>query len=149
MTPALRRDAVLTAFSLGAILEIAWTVYLGWRLPRHYVADHWDVAWVGLDSAQVALLVLAAWSAWRRRAELMLIACVSGSLLLVDAWFDVTTARYRDVDKSLWFLVIEVPLAVVMFWIAWRIYRHLTAPDAHGRSRANLDEDWRGSEPSD
>lgn len=138
-----RRDVVLTAFAAAAVLETAWTAYLGWRLPRHYVANHWDVAWVGIDSLQVLTLLAAAWAAWRRRAVLMLFACACGTLLVVDAWFDVTTARYRDVDESLWFLALEVPLAAVMFWVTWRIHRRLTAPGPDGLSRASLESDWR------
>ena len=140
----LTRDTILSTFALVAIAETGWTVYLAFTLPRHYVANHWDLAWVGLDVAQVLTLLLAAWAAWRRRAVLIVFACVSGTLLLVDAWFDVTTARYRDIDQSLWSLAVEVPLAAVMFWIARRIYRRLmvatTVDDA--RTRATLHSGW-------
>jgi hypothetical protein len=138
------RDTLLSALALGALAEIGWTIYLGASLPRHYVANHWDLAWVGLDVAQVTLLLATAWAAWRRRAVLIVFACASGTLLIVDAWFDVTTARYRDLDQSLWFLVLEVPLAFVMFFIAVRIYRRLTwAPaDEDTPTRATLGRGW-------
>ncbi|HEV2426979.1 MAG TPA: hypothetical protein VGS61_02030 [Acidimicrobiales bacterium] len=138
-----RRDVVLTTFSLAAVLETGWIVYLGWSLPRHYVANHWDIAWVGIDSFQVLTLLLSAWAAWRRRSVLVLFSCACGTLLVVDAWFDVLTARYSDLDTSLWFLALEIPLALVMFWVAWRIHRRLTAPGPDGRSRATLESDWR------
>lgn len=138
-----RRDAVLTGFAVAAVLETAWIAYLASHLPRHYVANHWDVAWVGIDSLQVVTLLLAAWAAWRRRSVLILFACACGTLLLVDAWFDVTTARYRDLDVSLWFLALEVPLALVMFWVAWRIHRRLTAPEPGGPPRTTLERGWR------
>ena len=121
----LSREVVLTALTAGALVETAWTIYLGWRLPRHYTTDHWDIAWVGLDSAQVVMLLLAAWAAWRRRAVLILFSCAAGTLLLVDAWFDVTTARYDDFGASLVSLAIEVPSALVLFWIAHHVVRRL------------------------
>jgi hypothetical protein len=138
------RDTLLSAFTIIAIGEIGWTVYLGVSLPRHYVANHWDLAWVGMDTAQVVMLLLAAWAAWRRRAVLIVFACASGTLLLVDAWFDVTTARYSDIDQSLWFLLIELPLAAMMFWVARRIYlRLVSSAVADDRlSRATLHSGW-------
>jgi len=138
------RDLVLTYLTAGALLEIAWTVYLGWRLPRHYVANHWDWAWVGLDIAQVGLLLAAAWAAWRRRAVLIVFAVGSGTLLLVDAWFDVTTARYADLDQSLLLLIGEVPGALVLFWIAWRVMRLLTSSDEEA-SHSQMARAWRSA----
>lgn len=121
--PRLRvpRDRLLTLLIFAALAEIAWTIYLGWRLPRQYVANHWDLAWVGLDTAQVLMLLAAAWAAWRRRALLILFATSAGTLLLLDAWFDVTTARHGDFGQSLlWALIVEVPSALALFWITRR-----------------------------
>jgi hypothetical protein len=96
-----------------------WTIYLGWRLPRVYVAEHWKVAWVGLDVAQVGALLATAWAAQRRRAVLAVFATVSASLFVLDAWFDVTTARSGDLQQSiLTAVLIEVPAAVVLFVVA-------------------------------
>jgi hypothetical protein len=70
--------------------------------------------------------LLAAWAAWRGRALLILFATVAGTLLLVDAWFDVTTARRGGVAQSLIFaLVIEIPSAMFLFWITWRTVKEL------------------------
>ncbi|MGD0053975.1 MAG: hypothetical protein ABSC34_00870 [Acidimicrobiales bacterium] len=122
----LPRDPLLTLLTSAALAEIAWTIYLGWRLPRHYVANHWDLAWVGLDVAQILMLLLAAWAAWRGRALLILFASSAGTLLLLDAWFDVTTARHGDLLQSvLLALVVEVPSAIALFWITWRSVRGL------------------------
>jgi hypothetical protein len=121
-----RRDPLMTVLASAALLETAWTIYLGWRLPRHYVANHWDLAWVGLDVAQIVMLLLATWAAWRGRALLILFASAAGTLLLVDAWFDVTTARHGGFMQSLIFaLAIEIPSAVALFWITWRTIKQL------------------------
>ena len=113
------------ALMAGAVLETLWVIYLSVRLPRHYVANHWDLAWIGLDTAQVIFLLLTAWAAWRRRAVLVWYANVCGMLLLVDAWFDVTTARYRDLGQSLAFLAVEIPSAVFLLWISLHTARRL------------------------
>jgi hypothetical protein len=122
----LPRDPLLTLLASAALLETAWTIYIGWRLPRHYVANHWDLAWVGLDVAQIVMLLLAAWAAWRGRALLILFATAAGTLLLVDAWFDVTTARRGGFVQSLVFaLVVEIPAAIFLFLITWRGVKEL------------------------
>ncbi|MBW4078605.1 MAG: hypothetical protein HIU84_08900 [Acidobacteria bacterium] len=117
----LQRSGLLTLLIASALIEAAWTVYLGWQLPRHYVADDWRLAWVGIDAAQVLMLLCAAWAAWRRRAILIVFTVASGTLLLVDAWFDVMTARGGDFDQSLAFLFLEIPWALVMFWVSYRV----------------------------
>ncbi|MGC1420649.1 MAG: hypothetical protein WA786_11105 [Acidimicrobiales bacterium] len=122
----LPRDPLLTVLATAAVGETAWTIYLGWRLPRHYVANHWDLAWVGLDVAQIILLLLCAWAAWRGRALLIPFASSAGTLLLIDAWFDVTTARSGSIWESLALaLFLEVPFAIVLFWVTWRSVREL------------------------
>jgi hypothetical protein len=120
------RDRLLSALVVGVFLEIVWTIYLGWRLPRHYVAHHWDLAWVGLDVAEILLLLGAAWAAWRRRAVLILFAIASATLLLIDAWFDVTTAGHGDFLESLLVsILVELPSALALLWIARRAARRL------------------------
>jgi hypothetical protein len=122
----LPRDPLLTLLTTAALAETAWTIYIGWKLPRHYVANHWDLAWVGLDVAQIAMLLLAAWAAWRGRALLILFASSAGTLLLLDAWFDVTTARNGGLEQSLLLaLIVEIPSAIALFWITWRSIRKL------------------------
>lgn len=116
----------MSGLALGAFLEVAWTIFIAIQLPRHYVANHWDLAWVGLDSAQVVFLLLTAWAAWRRRAILMLFANTAATLLLMDAWFDVTTARYRDLGQSLLSLTVELPSAIFLLWISRRTARRVT-----------------------
>jgi hypothetical protein len=123
----LPRSTILTVITTAALLEIVWTIYIGWQLPRDYVANHWDLAWVGLDSAQVLLLLCTAWAAWRRRAVLVIFSSGAAMLLLVDAWFDVTTARRGDVSQSiLMACFVEIPSAMVLLWMSWRTLRHLT-----------------------
>ena len=69
-------------------------------------------------------MLLAAWAAWRRRAILGLFTSSAATMLLVDAWFDVTTARHGDeLQSTLAALVIEVPSALALYWVTVRAQR--------------------------
>jgi hypothetical protein len=128
IVPRTRRDRLLAALLIGASLEILWAVYLGWRLPRHYVADHWALAWVGLDVAEIVMLFGAAWSAWRQRAVLIVFSIAAATLFLLDAWFDVTTANHGDELQSVVLAVcVEVPSALLLLWVARRAALRLIA----------------------
>jgi len=122
------RERLFLLLTVVAACEIVWTIYLGFSLPRHYVANHWYLAWVGLDVAEIALLVAAAWAAWYRRAILIAITVALATLLFMDAWFDVTTARHGDLFESAMLAIFaELPLAMAALWIAWRASRRLLA----------------------
>lgn len=119
------RDRLFVALVVGALFETVWTVYLARQLPRHYVVNHWDLAWVGLDVGEIVMLVVSAWAAWFRRAVLIPSAVASATLLLLDAWFDVTTAG-RDVTSSVVVAaLVEVPAAITLLVIAQRATRRL------------------------
>jgi len=129
----LPHDPLLTALTAAAILEGVWTIYIAISLPRHYVAIHWKLAWVGLDIGEVVTLLLAAWAAWKRRAILALFTSSAGTMLLVDAWFDITTARRGDqLQSSLMALLVEVPSAAVLYWVTQRTIRQI--------NRSRMDE---------
>jgi hypothetical protein len=103
-----------------AVLLVPWTVYLGIVLPDHTTSAHWDVAWVGFDAAIISSLVLTAWCAYRRTAWIEASATSTATLLLVDAWFDCTTAHGgANVAQALVQAgLVEVPLALLSIWIA-------------------------------
>lgn len=126
--PRSRRDRLLAALLAGAALEILWAMYLGWRLPRHYVAGHWALAWVGLDVAEVSMLLGAAWAAWRQRAVLIVFLIAAATMFLLDAWFDVTTASHGDELQSVALAaIVEVPSMALLLWVARRAAVRLLA----------------------
>lgn len=128
LVPHTRRDRLVAVLLVGAVLEIVWAVYLGWKLPRHYVADNWDLAWVGLDVAEIAMLFGAAWAAWRQRAVLIVFLIAAATMFLLDAWFDITTANHGDELQSVVLAVcVEVPSAIVLLWVARRAVIRLFA----------------------
>lgn len=135
------RWSILRLLVVGALVEGVWTVYVGIDLPRHYVANHWDLAWVGLDTTQIAMLVGAAWAGWRRSNLMVVFATASATLLVVDAWFDVTTARRGDLFQSVVLaILVEVPSALVLLWVALRVLRRgVTTPPSAPRRVRSLD----------
>jgi len=115
---------VLTAASVGLI---PWIALLGVRLPRHYLAGHWRLTWVGFDIVLLGCLALTAWLAWRRRQAVIVAAFITAALLTCDAWFDVMTAVPADRWLSVLTAVLgELPLAALLITGALRILR-LTA----------------------
>jgi hypothetical protein len=72
------------------------------------------------------MLFACAWAAWRQRAVLALFATAFATLLIVDAWFDVTTARRGNITQSvLLAVIVEIPSALLMLWVARRSLQHL------------------------
>ena len=78
--PRSTRSRLLFVLTGAALIEVLWTIYIGIDLPPHYVAIHWNLAWVGLDVAQIAMLLASAWAAWKRRAILSLFATSAATL---------------------------------------------------------------------
>ena len=111
---------VAPLFGIGAVLLVPWIIYLGFELPEQNISRHWDLTWVGFDIALLFAMARTGWLAWKGRRQMELPAIAAGTLLLVDAWFDITTAgTTRDlIQAAVSAALIEVPLALLAFWIA-------------------------------
>jgi hypothetical protein len=120
-----RRHLFLAVVTGACIGLIPWILLLAWTSPPHYVAAHWTTTWVGFDGAELVALAATAWFAWKRRQALVLAAYIAGTLLICDAWFDVTTARAGndELQSILAALVIELPLALMLFATATILLR--------------------------
>jgi uncharacterized membrane protein YfbV (UPF0208 family) len=61
-----------------------------------------------------------AWFAFRRSTWVELSAAATGALLIVDAWFDCTTAMGTTqlIQAIVTAVVVELPLAGLSFWLA-------------------------------
>lgn len=107
-------------FAVLALLTVPWTVVLAVQLPSRQASAHYDLAWAGFDAALVVSLAATAGAAVRVSVWLPVASAVTGTLLLVDAWFDVVTApslhdRWVAVAMA---AIAEVPLAAVCLWLA-------------------------------
>ncbi len=117
------RYGFVAGMAIACLILIVWIAFLAIKLPRHYVAGHWDVAWTGFDIFELAALAVTGWAAWRRRLIVVPAALVAATLLICDAWFDVTLAhgRLRIATSLLSAIMVELPLAVLLAALA----RHL------------------------
>ena len=113
---------VLAAVAVGLL---PWIAYLSVTLPSRHVAHHWQIAWVGLDIAEVAALIATFVALLRNSPYVTVLASIAGTLLVCDAWFDVLTAEPgSDLAWAVGFaLLAELPLAALCFWIAWNVER--------------------------
>ena len=120
-----RRRWFLIGTIVCCVLLAAWIGVLAVTLPRFYRAGDWRGAWVGFDLAELVAFAATAWAAWRGRQVLIMCLLVLATLLLCDAWFDVTL----DVRTSgflfslLSALLIEIPLAIAAILAARRLLR--------------------------
>ncbi len=122
---AVERRRFVYALVACCLVLVPWVVLLAVRLPAHYTSGHWNLTWVGFDGVLGLSLALTAWTAWRRTQLFVLTATATATLLVCDAWFDLTTAAGRgDAMQSLAAAVlVELPLAGVLFQVGWRLFR--------------------------
>jgi hypothetical protein len=82
--PVLLRRARLVALAVGGVL-LPWIVVLGAVLPATAQAQHWALAWTGLDGAEAAAALVTALLLSRGDHRASLSAAAGGTLLLIDA----------------------------------------------------------------
>jgi hypothetical protein len=139
------RKWVVIVFGVGGLLLLPWTVWLSASLHPHHVTEHWDLAWSGFDSGLAVLFLATAAAAYRRSPWLPALAATLGTLLVVDAWFDVVLESHYDERRNaivLAFLV-ELPIAAFCYWIAYRSERYFArvlhlAPARKGAAERDL-----------
>jgi hypothetical protein len=113
---------VAPVFAVLGGATVPWTVHLAMSLPAQASAQHYRVAWVGFDVMLIVVLLLTATVAWRGSRHVGLLAASTATMLVVDAWFDVTTSPPADVPSAILSAVLlELPLAVVCGWIALHV----------------------------
>ncbi|MFJ9626376.1 hypothetical protein ACIQPR_22670 [Streptomyces sp. NPDC091280] len=101
---------LLTVCSVGLI---PWTILLAVTLPSAYEVHQWRVTWVGFDVLLVLSMAATALLGWRRHRAVIVAAVFSATLLICDAWFDVSLAFGTSAVWSATALAVfaELPLA--------------------------------------
>jgi hypothetical protein len=127
---------IIPVYALLALALVPWVVWLAWTLPEHSVSAHYRLAWVGFDVLLCGALGRTAWLAWRRSPFVVNIASATAALLVVDAWFDVTTSSGGQdlVVSAVTALAIELPLAVFSLVIAGRAQIEIARSGLEARS---------------
>jgi hypothetical protein len=76
----------------AGLVMIPWVFILACSLPPAIRAAHWPAAWAGLDALEAAGLMATGVALIGRYSWLCLPAAVTSTLLVIDAWFDITTS---------------------------------------------------------
>ena len=131
-----RRRIALLVLTVCCVALAGWIAILLQTLPEHYTSSDWRAVWVGLDIAELLGFAATAWAAWHERQILIFFMIITGTLLLCDAWFDLTLSYGSSgfTDSILSALLAEFPLAFLMFAGARRLVR-VAVRDAHGAAR--------------
>jgi hypothetical protein len=103
-----------------SLLLIPWIVYLGFAPPAQFGVGDWRFAWIGFDAMEAVALAVTAWLAYRRSTWVDMAATATAVLLIVDAWFDITTANggWPLVEAVGAAVLLELPLAALSLWVA-------------------------------
>ena len=129
LPPEVRRRARRLAwiYLFAAAWLVLWTVYLALSLPKENLEHHYRLTWVGFDVALVVSLYLTAHMAFRLDARVQAPATVVATLLIVDAWFDITTSTSEraTIAALILALAVELPAAAFTLYVAHRVGRRV------------------------
>jgi hypothetical protein len=127
--PQVRRRARRLAWGYLAVAVwlAVWTGILAFSLPRENLEHHFRLTWVGFDLILVLAVYLTAHMAFRLDARVQAPATVVATLLVVDAWFDVTTATDSKAatEALILALAVELPAAAFSLYVAHRVGRRV------------------------
>ncbi len=120
-----RRARTLILLATCCVALVPWIVYLAFSLPTGYTAQDWSAVWVGFDVLLLIALAATALSALLRRHIVILLAAITATLLICDAWFDVlldwgTPAVWSSLASAVF---VELPLAFFLFTWARTLLR--------------------------
>ena len=110
---------------IACTVLVGWIIVLSLTLHHSFHTHYWRLAWVGFDIALLAAFAATGWAFWRGRQIVIACLLVTATLLCCDAWFDVIL----DLGSSgVWVsiasaVIVEIPLALVMFNAARRLIR--------------------------
>ena len=127
--PSSLREWVALAYGAVGIGLLPWAFWLSSSLPATHHSAHWDLAWSGFDVGLAACFCGTAVAAHRRAiAWAGAFAAATGTMLIVDAWFDVILESHGNELGTALFeaIVFELPAAGACFWIAFRTERFVS-----------------------
>jgi len=113
---------VVAFFLGGAVVLIPWIVLMFTVPDVVNVTKHWELVWGGFDCFLVLGFGRTAVNLIRRSPRGAVTAAMTGTMLLIDAWFDVlTTHRGGLVVSILMAVFAEIPCALICFYVSRRI----------------------------
>ena len=114
-------------YLIVAVGLIVWTVFLALSLPKENLEHHYRLTWTGFDLIEVLAIYLTAHWAFRLDARVVYPATVVATLLVADAWFDVTTSTTAEAATQalILALLVELPAAAFSLYVAHRVGRRV------------------------
>ena len=129
LPPEVRRRArrLAWAYLIVAVWLAVWTLFLALSLPRENLEHHFRFTWVGFDLILVLAVYLTAHMAFRLDARVVFPATVVATLLVADAWFDITTSATAQAATQalILALAVELPAAAFSLYVAHRVGRRV------------------------
>jgi hypothetical protein len=120
------RRWIATLVTVSAAVLLPWIAYLAISLPSTVSAQHWPLAWAGLDTAMAVGLAATGWLALRRDRRIAFCAASTATVLVMDAWFDVCTAPAgQPFAFALMDMCVELGEAAACLVLAWLVWRDL------------------------
>jgi len=114
-------------YALLAIALVPWIILLAQYLPAKHLARHWDALWVGFDIIMLFNIFLTLYFVIHRKIWVIVSAASLATLFIVDAWFDVLTARPgSDERSSIGQAIIELTLSFLTFRLIYHIIHQST-----------------------
>jgi hypothetical protein len=115
---------VVAFFLGGAVVLIPWDVLM-FSVPQVVnVPKHWVLVWGGFDCFLILGFGVTAFRLMTRSPKGAVTAAMTGTMLLIDAWFDVLTTRRGGLMVSILMAVFaEIPCAVICFYASRRIVK--------------------------
>jgi len=115
------------AYLIVAVGLIVWTVFLAVSLPKENLEHHYRLTWTGFDLIEVLAIYLTAHLAFRLDARVVYPATVVATLLVADAWFDITTSATAQAATQalILALAVELPAAAFSLYVAHRVGRRV------------------------
>jgi hypothetical protein len=102
-----------------------------WRLafPKENLEHHYRLTWAGFDPIEVLAIYLTARMAFRLDARVVYPATVVATLLVADAWLDITTSATAQAATGalILALAVELPAAAFSLYVAHRVGRRVRA----------------------
>jgi hypothetical protein len=125
-------QAIRWAQLLGLVVAVTlvpWCVLLGATLPRTFHAQNWSLAWVGLDAAIAVAAGATAILLKRGDVRAALTSTATGTLLLVDSWFDTCTSApgLNHAVAVVEAAFVELPLSAGALWLATAVLKRQTS----------------------
>ncbi len=120
------------AYAAAVLVLLPWIVYLALTLPKRDLDIHYRAAWVGFDALLVLAMLRTAYYAFRADSRVLFPATVTATLLIVDAWFDVTTSSGRQAVLFALALAIFVEIPSAAFTVHMsRVISHSVLTHVH------------------